>query len=534
MPHGADEIVADRILTGAFDQPDLLRRLAAGVSPATWQEVGRRALTAALLNARDSAFHRQRVTLTDAAIAADPYAAVLQFPALGKRTYWDHAEDLKLPGFDENVAYRFHTSGTELGTPTEQPWDAWTFQRSFCESSAFTLADSGIRAGAGVVLGSPSFGALARSYLWAARVLGVDVDADGSAFGDPERFRATLAFVERPTTDTLVATPGGVVAFVTQLKAHDVDPRRLGIRRVVSGIGNFLTARHVEFIVNELEPEVIREQGGKNEILHAPGALRYHAAAPERTCPEGFLHHFPHTSHVVAVDPARAEHGELVPVGHDKPGLLLMSRLSALRSGIVAYINDAGDFGMTRGIGDLEGSRCPCGNPMPAFRFLGRVGGSVANRLGDTLFVEEFGRALTIACRALEIPLEIAASIRYQIVVVRDADWAHHDTLYWVLGLDERVLPGSIEPLRELCRRYIEFWVGHPHYAQHYTNYMRFGGGAVVDIAALPHANRDKPQYPLSVLVEADAGRSHVEAFRSHLREQLHARVLIDDAGVTS
>ena len=36
----------------------------------------------------------------------------------------------------------------------------------------------------------------------------------------------------------------------------------------------------------------------------------------------------------------------------------------------------------------------------------------MSNRLGDTLFVEEFGQALTAACQSLRLPPEVAVRIR--------------------------------------------------------------------------------------------------------------------------
>jgi len=228
------------------------------------------------------------------------------------------------------------------------------------------------------------------------------------------------------------------------------------------------------------------------------------------------------------VDPEAMAKGVLEPVGHEARGVLLMSRLSSGRAGIVAYVNDAGDFGMTRGLGDSPETLCPCGNPLPAFKFLGRVGGSVSNRLGDTLFIEEFGQALTAACARVELPADVAVRIRFQLVLVRSARWEEHDTLYWVLGVPEADFqrhPGALSALR---RRFIEHWVGYRTYAgSRYGAYMRFGGGVVIDIAALPHAGRDKPRYKLSELVEAAEGQGYREAFEAHLRDHLAARVYL-------
>lgn len=493
-----------------------------------WREIQTRALTAGLLAAKRSRFHRERVTLSDERIRADPYMAVLAFPPLAKRTYWDAAADLRLPGYESLVAHRFHTSGTELGVPTEQAWDEWTFRRSFCESSAFALITAGAPEGGGAIIGSPSFGAVARSFIWAAERLGLTLRAEGSAFSDAAEFPPVLELARRPETDTLIATPGGVVSFVQQVKAHGEDPRALGIRRVISGVGNFLTERHLRFILDELRPDVVIEQGGKNEILHAPGGIRYDRQRPDRRCAAGYLHYLPHVSHVVAVDPEGLPRGRLEPVGHEARGVLLMSRLSAGRDGIVAYINDAGDFGMTRGLADSPKALCPCGNPLPAFRFLGRVGGSVSNRLGDTLFIEEFGQALTDACARLGVPRDVAVRIRLQVVLVRSARWEEHDSLYWVLGVPEEDFTRHRGVLAALKEQFIEHWVGYHTYAgSRYAAYMRFGGGVVIDIAALPHAGRDKPKYKLSELVEATEGQSYQEAFEAHLRDRLAARIYL-------
>ncbi len=497
-----------------------------------WRAIQTRALTAGLLAAKRSPFHRARVTCSDERIRADPYAAVLEFPPLEKRTYWDHAAELRLPAYQTQVAHRFHTSGTELGVPTEQPWDEWTYRRSFCESSAFALVAAGAPEGGGAIIGSPSFGAVAGAFVWAAKRLGLTLMAEGSAFSDDAEFPPVLDFARRPEVDTLIATPGAVVSFVQQVKRHGEDPRALGIRRVISGVGNFLTERHLRFIIDELEPDVVIEQGGKNEILHAPGGIRYDRCHPARCCAAGYLHYLPHVSYVVAVDPEALQRGRLEPVGHEARGVLLMSRLSSGREGVVAYVNDAGDFGMTRVAGSSPRTLCPCRNPLPAFRFLGRVGGSVSNRLGDTLFIEEFGQALTDACALARLPRDTAVRIRFQLVLVRSPRWTEHDTLYWVLGAPPEDFERHRAALAALRERFIERWVGYHTYAgPRYAAYMRFGGGVVVDVAALPHAGRDKPRYQLSELVEAAEGQSAREALEAHLRGRLRARVLLGLGG---
>jgi hypothetical protein len=499
------------------------------LSAADWRAISRAALIRGLQAAARSPFHRARVGLDPAAIAADPDAALLAFPALTKRTYWDHAADLRLDGYAERVAHTFHTSGTELGVPTEQPWDDWTFRRSFCQSSALALVRAGATAGSAIVIGSPSFGALARSYAWAAATLGLEMQSEGTAFSDPAAFAPVAAFLRDRRPDTLVATPGGTVAFVDRVREAGLDPLTIGIRRVVSGIGNFLTDRHVDFLRAALDPEIIVEQGGKNEILHAPGAIRLWKGHPERTCAAGYLHYLPHVSHVVAVDGAAFEEGRLVPVGHEQRGVLLMTRLSAGRDPIVAYVNDAGDLGMTRGIGEA-GSLCPCGNPMPAFRFLGRVTGCLSNRLGDTLFTEEFGQALAAACAAEPadgVPPAIAVGLRLQIVLVRHPDWEQPDRLCWLLGVPPEAMAAHGPALRRLCDRFLERWVGHATYASgRYARYMTIGRGLLVDVAAFPHAGRDKPQYKLQALVEATPGQPLDAAFVAYVERELRARVL--------
>jgi hypothetical protein len=117
--------------------------------------------------------------------------------------------------------------------------------------------------------------------------------------------------------------------------------------------------------------------------LHAPGAVRYNRAEPSQVCPEGFLHYLPHVSYVCVVDRASFERGEFVALPDGSPGVLLMTRLSAGRDPIVAYVNDAGDLGITRDGGD---GACACGSSLPSFRLGGKISGCLSNRLGDTLF----------------------------------------------------------------------------------------------------------------------------------------------------
>jgi hypothetical protein len=511
---------------GAADLGDIERVLR--TSGTDWADVQRAALSHTLVAAKRSSFHSTRVALSEAEIAADPEAALLAFPALTKRIYWDHAAELRLEHYDDRVAHRFHTSGTELGTPTEQPWDEWTFRRSFCESSAMALTRSGVTKESGVILGSPGFGALAKSYAWACQSLGLALQGDGSAFSDMAEFAAVIRFIESRGADTLVATPGGTVAFIRALRENGLDPKRLGIRRVISGIGNFLTDRHLAFIVQELDPDVVIEQGGKNEILHAPGAVRHDKRRPQHVCHAGFLHYLPHVSHVYAVDREAFAQGRLEPVGHDRLGILLMTRLGAGQAPIVAFVNDAGDLGLTKGIGGTDCELCPCGSPLPAFRFSVRVSACLSNRLGDTLFTEEFARALATVCSELGVAGDLAASLRLQVVLVRDAAWDQPDRLYWIIGTPPALAAQHQETLRVIRDRMIEYWVSYATYAgSRYARYMTLGRGVIVDQGALPHAGRDKPQYKLEQLVEAEPGQDLEAAFVNYLARGLRANIIL-------
>ncbi len=56
---------------------------------------------------------------------------------------------------------------------------------------------------------------------------------------------------------------------------------------------------------------------------------------------------------------------------------------------------------------------------------------------------------------------------------------------------------------------------------------MRFGGGVLIDVGALPHAGRDKSQYRLSALVETTEDQSYEAALDAHLRHRLMAPVYL-------
>lgn len=444
------------------------------------------------------------------------------FPLLEKKVYWEHAADLRLPAYEEKTAYRFHTSGTELGFPTEQPWDEWTFRRSFCESSAIALARCGVKPSMGIIIGSPAFGALAKSYCWAAELLGLDYQTDDNAFSDDAVFETTLAFATKSHVEALVATPGALVTFVDQCKQRNVEPSSLGIKKIISGVGNFLSERHLALAVSAFKPDIVMEQGGKNEILHAPGAVRYDRNDPTAICQSGFLHYLPYVSHVQTVKKSGTA---ISSIEKGEQGLMLMSRLTVGKPGVVAYINDAGDYGSTLQFSDQK--PCACGSTLPAFRFMGRAGGSLSNRLGDSLFTEEFGLALSAACRNIGFTPSEAVGVRIQIVLVRDPTEKEPDVLCWLLGVDDSLLKKKQEEVSALCEAFIKYWVGYPVYVSGaFSKYMVIGHGFVVDLDALPHAGRDKPQYKLAELVMRELEDTTQAAFARHITETMKTKVI--------
>lgn len=493
------------------------RRIWYADSPDFWTAVTQRYLYDALCQAATTAYFGGQPL---PASREQALAAVDNYPVLKKTDYWHSAEKLRLPGYETLTAHRFHTSGTELGVPTEQPWDEWTFRRSFSESSAIALTRCGVQAGDGVIIGSPGFGALAMSYRWAAELLGLRYQADEYAFSDDDTFKATLDFAQQDAVNTLVATPGALVTFIDQCRRHQVEPKSLGIRRIISGVGNFLTERHLDLAIREFAPDTIMEQGGKNEILHAPGAVRYDLQAPGAVCEEGYLHYLPYVSFVQAVDPARLNAVPRAPLADGENGVLLMSRLTVGRPGVVAYLNDAGDLGATRTF--TAGAPCNCGSRLPAFRFLGRAGGSLSNRLGDTLFTEEFGLALNVACRAAGLALDEATKIRLQMVLVRDQDENEADALCWILGVCPQLHRSRCAAIQALLNGFIRHWVGYSVYSSgRFSKYMTIGSGCLVDIAAMPHAGRDKPQYKLAECVIRNTDENVHQTLARHIRNTL-------------
>jgi hypothetical protein len=493
-------------------------------SPETWSAVEERYLHHAIDQALGAPFFRGRSLPAAYDRSQTAYARLRHMPILRKTDYWENLEQLKLPAYDRLTHFRFHTSGTELGFATEQPWDEWTFVRSFCESSAIALSRSGAAAGDGVIIGSPAFGALARAYLWAAGLLGLDAQADDHAFSDDAAFSATLAFARRPHVRILVGTPGAIQLFCRKCEERGCNPAQLGIERVISGVGNFLTRRHIDLIIEKLDPAIIIEQGGKNEILHAPGAVRYDKHHPDGVCPQGYLHYLPYVSSILAVDVAALKGAPIVQTADDGAALLLMSRLTVGREGVVAYVNDAGDFGSVKRYGHGKDAVCPCGSTLPSFRFSGRVGGSISNKLGDTLFNEEFGLALDRACRSLNIPGELAVQLRYQIILVRPQAMERPDVLCWAIGAPRSALAGQGDRLAGLAQAFIRCWTSYETYtAGSLASYMVIGQGALVNIEAMPHAGRDKPQYRLAVIVEAPDGGDTRQVLSAHLRETLGA-----------
>jgi hypothetical protein len=457
-------------------------------------------------------------------VEADPFAAVLEFPVLRKQDYWDHGAGMRL--LDVPADHIFYTSGTEGGIPTEQPWDRFTFQKSFGESSALALAAVGARPGDRLLLGTPLHGALGLSFEYACRLLGLVCQPDASAFSDPGVLQSeTLPFV-RGGVDILVGAPGTLVQLAHRLRDHGIDPRTLGVRGIVSGIGTFLSDQHRDFFVEAFAPEVIHEQGGKNEILHAPGGRRYLRDDPSALDRPGFLHVLPWAAYVVAVDANEAAQGKLRPIGHEREGLLLMTRLSAGGDGCVAYINDAGDFGMTVGFGGVDSAVSPSGNTMPAFRFMGRTGGAIENKIGDTLFTEELVRALSLAAREAGLDAAAAVQLRIQAVLARDADPRMPDTLFWIVGAPRELHAARPDEVARAAQLWVRYWPRYAVYRGPLAQVMGFGGWAVVDGRVMPHAGRDKPQYRLAVALPCAPGEPHAAAFARYMQRDLHAEVL--------
>ncbi len=521
-----DQVLA--LLDEPVGDPAVFHALLTEVPGEVWRDVQARALTRALLRALGTPYHRERVDLTPEQISRDPFEAALAFPPLRKQDYWDHGARMRLS--DVPVDLTFATSGTEGGIATEQPWDRWTFERSFGESSALALVSSGARQGDRVLLGTPLHGALGMAFGYACRALDLVSHADAYAFSDPEVFaRETLPFV-CGGVNVVVAAPGSVVMLVHRLRDAGIDPRALGVRAIVSGIGTFLADQHVDFFVRAFQPEVIHEQGGKNEILHAPGGRRYHRVSPQAISRPGFLHVLPWAAYVVAVDAAKLAAGVCLPVGHEREGVLLMTRLSAGRDGCGAYVSDAGDFGMTLGYGGVDSPRSACGNTMPAFRFMGRTGRTVENKIGETLFTEELVRALSLSSRAVGLDASVAVLLRIQAVLVHDADPCAADTLFWIIGAPRDLYASHRDAIDAAASTWPRFWPKHGLYTGPLAGVMRFGGDVVVEIAALPHAGRDKPQYPLAVKYAAAPGEAPIAVLGHHLR-QMGAEVLRRNQG---
>ena len=497
-------------------------------SSGTWSAIEDSYLNHAIDLALGTPFYQARSSAAAYDCSLTAYARLREMPILRKNDYWENLEDLKLPPYGRLTRFKFHTSGTELGFPTEQPWDEWTFVRSFCESSAIALSRAGAVAGDGVIVGSPAFGALARAYLWAAELLGLDAQADDHAFSDDVEFSATLAFARQPHVKILAATPGAVLLFCKKCEEQGVAPAELGIDMVVSGVGNFLTQRHLDLIVEKLDPEIIIEQGGKNEILHAPGAVRYNKRESDSVCPQGYLHYLPYVSSVLAVDVAALRGEPIVPVADETTALLLMSRLTVGHEGVVAYVNDAGDFGSIKRYGHGGDAICACGSTLPSFRFSGRVGGSISNKLGDTLFNEEFGLALDRACKFLNVPAELASQLRYQVILIRPQPIEQPDILCWAIGAPQSVLINHSEQLGAIVREFIRHWPGYKSYSTgNFASYMVLGRGALVNIEAMPHAGRDKPKYKLAVMVGAGDQTDTSQVLVKHLRNDLAADEVI-------
>lgn len=515
-----------RMMRERIRDPDLLRALWREVPGSTWRELQAESLTRTLTRALDAPFWRTRVSLTPAQIAAEPFAAVLRFPPLRKRDYWEQGPGLRLPA--PAADHVFHTSGTEGGTPTEQPWDSWSFDKSFGESSAVALGSVGARAGERMLIGSPAFGAVGMAFTYAAELFGLQTFNDAFSFSDAHTFETTLARL-REGVELLVGPPGSLLLLVHRLRLAGIEPRELGVRAIVSGVGTFLGARQVDFLVESFAPQVIHEMGGKNEILHAPGGRRYlRADHPEGAgaCSEpGMLHLLPWAAHVVAVEREAFGRGEeLVPAGHGREGVLLMTRLSAAGTGCAAFVNDAGDFGRTRGFAGVDAEPSPCGATMPAFAFGGRVGQGVTNKLGDQIFTDETLRALSLGAADAGLDVRAAASLRVQVLILHAADPLAPDAMYWIIGARADT---PLAALERVGQRWLEHWPRTSLYRGEMAGIMGFGGFAVVEREALPHAGRDKPQYPPSLELRAAPGETQMELFERHLEQRLRARVLV-------
>lgn len=498
---------------------------------ADWEAIGRRALELGLLAARESPFHRERVTTTAADISRDPFRAVLGFPSLTKEDYWHHAVDLRLPAYASEHTLTFHTSGTELGVPLEQPWDDWSYRRGFMESSALALVRGGCPLGGGVLITNAVWGALARTFIWACERLGAQAQVDPSSVGDPAQIDRVADLLRNKQLHTITAPPGVLEVLLRELDRRAVDVAAAKVSCIISGIGNFLTPQHVEMVVERFRPQVVLEQGGKNEVLHAPGGVRYRAAARDQVCVEGYLHYLPHASYVTAVDAEAFSQGRLEELDDGEQGVLLMTRLASGRSGIVAYVNDCGDLGAVRRAATRSELLCPCGNPMPAFRYRGRRVASLVNKHGDTLFYEEQLLALHVTARRVGLPSSLAVRLRLQSVLVQDAERGRADSLYWVLGVPSGEFHRAEEAFRTLAREFPSVWDRYGYSRGKAAQFMVLGKVVLVDDAIFPHVGRDKPGYKLAVELGARPGEPHARAMDRHLKEGLKATLLDKEEG---
>ena len=235
---------------------------------------------------------------------------------------------------------------------------------------------------------------------------------------------------------------------------------------------------------------MIVEQGGKNEIHHAPGAIRYNKSEPEKVCLSGYLHYSPKAMYATVIDTKKMYENNIVEVSDDTEGVLLMSRLGDGKPGTNSHINDAGDFGLKKNFD--SNNKCPCGCNWPMFAFKGRVDGAPTLKYGATLFGESILLALDTAAKKFGIRPEIAAGLRAQLILIKNPDKTKPDRIGWVIGTD--IINRKIKRLIRDFPKYLNYYnvlTGDP-----VKPYVKlFKKCAYVPTKAMPHTGRDKPGY---------------------------------------
>ncbi len=450
---------------------------------------------------------------------------ILSFRTLTKEDLLN-VNEFKHHDYDKLVKYKFLTSGTTTGKSSEQPWDEWSYIKNFCESSAMALSHLDlVEDGRLVIIAAHPEAALGLSYKWACETLGISYVFETSMFMDDQLYQETHKTIETKGVSTIVGAPQIISRFISQLNKKKKSPKNLNVKLIISGIGNFLTKRHVEQFINEFAPELIIEQAGKNEICHAVGGIRYNKENPNSICPEGHVHYFPWSTYAITVKKEDFENGNLVPMNNREKGVLLMSRLSPKKHGCVSYINEAGDYGETIGISE-DDNPCNCGTRLPSFKYSGRIHQAVTTSFGLTIFPEEIMIAVNETSQDLGIDHKLSTLIKCKMIYTTSEENVDHEGFFFILGLPSTLLKDKniIDSFTNKFLNNMQYF--NKYILKSYDKRKQNIKVCYIHEEALPHLGRDKPKYKLSEHIIVKSQQDPLLEVRKLLKTELATNIV--------